>query len=550
MIPASLSMLPVTAILAEYINRSGWSGIYPYWYLGAPLRYLTGPLVPGLLILTNRLTHQPFLTLTVWLIISGVIVGAIGLVWFTSRLISLAQSSREQPQIGLVTSASLAGVIAGVAFLVNPWLWSQLLNQAEASTALAILLLPWLGLVLLNLINRPLTVSTTLIGSIVISLYILINTNILLDTALVTVILCLVSRNKTKDINPTLGKIVGWLGGGIALASLWYGLDYWWQLIFVPGIGGRPALSALGNLFKTLGNLVPLGLVIFGVSKWGRKLSAPARFVVLWLASFITLSLWRFLNDPDFVADWTSWGIEIALGIAMATGLLISYAPKRLRLLPTAYCLIFLFYLGGWWWSIKHSSSWLPRVNLESTYEYQTITQLREAYQECSHYPLTPNRYPLATCGRFFVSGSITFWFNALAPDIPQVRGGRDTAAINPDWRQGMYIFRESTNPDEIIAWIDRLGIEWILVHGPNSTEPYHDFTHPEVYSQMPRLKLISQDQGDYLYQVTNPTGVPPVTKDHRAWWGRLSALIVAGIFSLKNWERLVSRILRRLALT
>src|SRR3990172_12738227 len=49
--PAQTSLIPATVALVRWIETNGFSGLYPYWYLGTtPVKYLIGPVVPGVLV--------------------------------------------------------------------------------------------------------------------------------------------------------------------------------------------------------------------------------------------------------------------------------------------------------------------------------------------------------------------------------------------------------------------------------------------------------------------------------------------------------------------
>ena len=56
MYPPQTSLIPAAVALTRYIAEHGFSGNYPYWYLGTtPVRYLTGPVVPNILIVLKNL---------------------------------------------------------------------------------------------------------------------------------------------------------------------------------------------------------------------------------------------------------------------------------------------------------------------------------------------------------------------------------------------------------------------------------------------------------------------------------------------------------------
>jgi len=67
-----------------------------------------------------------------------------------------------------------------------------------------------------------------------------------------------------------------------------------------------------------------------------------------------------------------------------------------------------------------------------------------------------PKLAELAGKDRVFVTGSNVFWLNVYFDTI-QVRGGRDEVAIDPNWRNYSYNFREGQNPITIYQDLRKL---------------------------------------------------------------------------------------------
>src|SRR4030042_4336967 len=79
--PPQISFIPVNVALTRFIEAGGgFFAHYPYWYLGTtPFNYLTGPVVPGFMVVFHKIF--PFLTLfdiAYLLIIASFIIGALG----------------------------------------------------------------------------------------------------------------------------------------------------------------------------------------------------------------------------------------------------------------------------------------------------------------------------------------------------------------------------------------------------------------------------------------------------------------------------------------
>src|SRR3989344_6045478 len=77
MYPPQTSLIPTLAALVRYIETSSFWSNYPFWYLGTtPVRYLTGPVLPGLLIVLRRFSGFSYITLIIFVIIITIIISS------------------------------------------------------------------------------------------------------------------------------------------------------------------------------------------------------------------------------------------------------------------------------------------------------------------------------------------------------------------------------------------------------------------------------------------------------------------------------------------
>ena len=102
---------------------------------------------------------------------------------------------------------------------------------------------------------------------------------------------------------------------------------------------------------------------------------------------------------------------------------------------------------------------------------------------------------------RVFLSGTTVFWLNAYF-NLSQVRGGRDEASVDKDWRQAAWEIREGESLDESLTWLKRLKINYLVIHTSSSREYYHDFSHVDKFEDSAELKMIYGQDGDRIYQV------------------------------------------------
>lgn len=105
---------------------------------------------------------------------------------------------------------------------------------------------------------------------------------------------------------------------------------------------------------------------------------------------------------------------------------------------------------------------------------------------------------------KVFLSGSSTFWLNSLdfCLNVSQVRGGNDRASVYPRWRELAWIIRESEKQEEVLKAIKDLGITYLVVHGQESQEFYHDFKYPDKFEEIEELEKVYDKDGDRIYRI------------------------------------------------
>lgn len=292
MYPALTSFYNVPVVLTRFIEINGWPAWgqnYPYWYLGTtPLRYLIGPVVPGLMIWGQQLWPQ----LNLFEILMGLslgfwIFGMIGVyVWRKNIWISLFYGFG----------------------LIMPWIWPV----SDGTYLMAFSLLPWV----LAFRHRRVLLSISIA-------FVILTNSLMVPTLVLALIISWLSGKKSvKSL-----KMTAWcLLAGLLMATIWYTPGYWWQLLQAPSFGGKTLWVVMGQLIK----LLPLGVGLMVVRVKSGRLGW------YWLATFGWLSLLRLIADPDFWLDWVAYGLEIQLGLAILLG-----SRKRFR-----YVLMGLLFLG------------------------------------------------------------------------------------------------------------------------------------------------------------------------------------------------------------
>lgn len=472
MFPAQTSMMPVTVALARFIENSfphfRWLAMrslwYPYWYLGGPLNYLSGPIVPFLLVLLHKLIPSLslfeiyfFLTSIFWAL------GGVSLYFFVKIL-------GESRRICLLVAFFwLSGLILPVLF---PFL--------DSVHLIGLALLPIILFFYLQFLkNRS---RLVMVITIVLITLVLLTDNLILPALLVGMISLILSTGwgRVESKIKQTGLI---LGGALILATFWYSPGYWVNLLQASSFGGQSLGSVAPFLLKLLSYLIPIFLAFLSWKRF-KKVSLATRFTTLWLFVFGFLTLMRFLSDPDFWQDWTGYGLELQLGIALALGLIGNHllvARRRLILgcLISFHTLFFVFLTNKYMVQTT-------RGDIFQTLEYRVGKWLAGN--------IKPEE-------RVFLSGTSTFWLNSLS-DISQIRGGSDQGSTYPFWAKASFEIREGNDGEKALQWFKALGVSYVVVHGTDSKEYYHDFKYPEKFENLADLKKISYDQDSTIYQV------------------------------------------------
>lgn len=474
--PPQTSLIPVTVALTKFIETHGFTSFYPFWYLGVPLKYLTGPIIPSLLIGMHKVI--PTLTLfdlTYVLLFLSFVLGAVG--W--GILAKILSGSKK------------IGFLAGLLFLILPWKWLSTLALAEASQVIAENMLPWV-LILLNNYFTQKDRKRLLLSILSITFILLINTTItptIITGAIALSLPLFLKRNKKDD--DSWDEFLGYgkrllliFSTAFVLATFWYTPGFWWTILANPSLGGESGFKVILNLIGSLRNFLPLVVAIAAVYFSGQIRGRLESFTLIWVGNFLVLTIFRLLSNVDFWQDWSSWFFELEIGLGLFLALRLKQNPLNItkRLLLT--CLLFA----------------LPFV----------VTLF--IYQKLGLPPLISDSLPEGIVGlanlnqivgdsgkTVFLSGSTVFWADSLY-DLKQVRGGRDEVATNPIWQKAAYEIREGSDPQTTQDLLIKLGVSYVLVHGPDSPEYYHDFKNLDKWDRVG--KKTWSGNGDSIYDL------------------------------------------------
>jgi len=470
MYPAQTSFIPVQIALARWLNFNGWrevfTGNYPYWYLGTtPYRYLTGPVMPGLLVALDRLLGDWSWFDLMWLVMGiSWLVGVAGVYWLVREL----------------GGEKKAGMVSGLFYALG-WfsIWSLAMTDGLS-------LVSFSGLVYVLVLQVKLLKEYSwkrLISlAITISFVLLLNSLILPSLVLGMIVIVLASGQWNKA-NQRIKQVVKALFGGWLIATLWYGLGYWWQLILAPSFAGKSLFKVVGQVMQ----LLPIGLAFGLAIVSGRMMKLKtklARFIFYWLFVFGFLSLIRFLSDPDFWMDWIAYGLELQLGLGLLIGQWL--LKKRQGVGRILKSVLIGLWLGVWVFLVKDRVIGSLRQEIRGTVEYRIGWILSAIVGDKE---------------KVFLSGSSVFWLNSWF-DVSQVRGGVDKGSVNANWRELAWEVREGNDGEKAVKVLKQMEVDWLVVHTSESEEYYGDFVEPDKFEGIQGLRKIYDEQGDRIYKI------------------------------------------------
>src|SRR3990167_6694861 len=282
MFPAQTSLIPVTVALTSYIAQNGFSGNYPYWYLGStPVKYLIGPVVPGILNGLNNIFGVGLFNVSIALVIFSIFVSAAGWGAFTAT----------------ISGNIKIGVTVTFLSLILPWHWFFSLGLSELSAVFAVSFTGWLLYLYKRYTDSGLKINWAIALTLMLVLILLTNTTTALAPILSLLILSIALDKKIGTVIKRIGVIIliGW-----SISTIWYGAGYWLTILGAPSVWGKTILGAFVSLVNSLRAFVPVILVVVLVWWQIKPGSILAKFTLYYLVLFGSMTLFRLLADWDF----------------------------------------------------------------------------------------------------------------------------------------------------------------------------------------------------------------------------------------------------------
>ena len=535
--------LPPTSLVPSIVElisfwEKNWPHIwwFPNWYLGVPFRFVSGPVVPVLVLLFRSLTGWAVATSYLALIGMTWLIGGIGV----KLLVKELGGAKRQQWWSMV----LFWLLPGSFFLLQfgnglhhistallPWVfyfWWKYLKLTHPNPLLRIE-----GNSLGNefrfplfarggqgaLLNEAWLIFTTL-G---VTLLLLINSAAILPLVIGLTALILL-KSKTEWLAGFIKGILIILTA-VSLATIWYTPRFWWIILGNPSFGGKPLSNVIPYILQLAQAFVPIVLGVWFVQKRYRLIQKLTRFGVFFGGSFLFLTLVRFASDPDFWMDWVGYGLELQLAAALLFPLVILNLfqdHKSIRIVT--FFIILMLTIG-------------EGVGVYTTYmSYKSYTSYKQRIVELVGGSVSQN-------DRIFLTGSGVFWLgefargqNLLDPQLDrdgtlvnhkgivpprmrssqispasprffevgllQVRGGRDEVSTHQTWAMGSYNIREGEKVELLKDWLAVFGVSTLLYQNETSVEYFKDYKNRQRFADM--TCYLTCEKPDVIYKFPN----------------------------------------------
>ena len=212
------------------------------------------------------------------------------------------------------------------------------------------------------------------------------------------------------------------------------------------------------------------------------------RFVALNFVAFAWVVLWFYTRGFNTVPESRRYALEMEMFLLL---LLFELFRQILRA-PIAplrffgvYAAVAIF-LSGWGQVRRFSTQGFDDRNpapREGFIEYRAAERLAALHPR----------------GRVFASGGLRFRLNSWFP-IAQVGGGFESGLRNRAPLNAAYQIRTGSSGADAIRELAALGVEYVVVHGPNSREQYRDFKNPRKFEGL--LEAVWREEDDVIYRV------------------------------------------------
>jgi hypothetical protein len=486
------SVEPVYMAVARFISSHPpyptWN---PLWYGGYPFRIFYTPVFPYTLALLHVLTSLSIpaayrlITASLYVLAPVTWYGFVLYLTkrrFTAILAALAYSL-------LPSFVYLIPEVRNVAqgFGYAPWRLLVLMLYGEGPHTCALAFTPVAAYFFLRALREP-KLANYLGAAFSIGLVALINFVALFALGMILVVI-LITEMVAGEPSQKLTR-------GVISALLAYGLcAFWFNLSFLNASfsfgAGSEVLQNLVTIWPVMLLLLPLSGGLF-VLLSGGKAPQPVLLALLWLAG-VGLIVFSWYGLHLAIAPQPNrYMPELDMAFTLLPGLAVTriYDSLASSNKGKAYSVLFglslIFCLGVLslpFLRVAHLVT-RPRPSMTDAFEYEIARWFQEHVQGEE---------------RVYVTGNATFWLN-LFSDVAQVRGGLDQSATNPWWEHAAYQINMGEDGSLAVLWARAFNVRYILVNYPESSDPFHDYAHPQKFEGL--LEPVYSKAGNVIFEV------------------------------------------------
>ena len=288
MYPTQTSLIPVTVTIAKFyeliLHKYGLVSLlfghhwYPYWYLGVPLRYISGPIVPLFTILVHAITPSTSIfNIVTFIVVLSMVLSSFG--W--AKLVHL------------ITKDKKMAILVFLVMLVSPWKYFTGLVFDEGTTMLAKACVPYVLIWVLTYLRNG--KKSWFWGSgLAMGITLLVNSSILPSIFVGVLAIAFgeaYHEAKFSNLQYMIANILKIIFLGIVISTLWYGPGYWLNILSNPSIGGASSFKVLIRIFELLRAILPLITAIVTVYMWKKIQNKYVIFACIWLFTFLFLTI-------------------------------------------------------------------------------------------------------------------------------------------------------------------------------------------------------------------------------------------------------------------
>jgi hypothetical protein len=484
---------------AQHPDPWGWN---PLYYFGLPTQFTYLPLVPYLAAAASWALPGYAMTDVYRAVVSvfGVLAPSVFflLAWFALRSVPWALA------VGLASSLvspayvfSQVGINRGTAYL--PWRLQVLVKFGEGPHTVGLFLLPLALIAVYRAATRK-RYSDVWLAAVAMAAVTLSSWVAGLALAFCCLLLMLAMRGSDFSHRHTMGA-----------ALLAYGMAcFWLTPTFVRTTLLNWPVDSLGYEFQARQALLLAGWLagVAGIH-WACRRWLPGE---RWLEFFIQ----------------GAWVFGYVVTFKYGRG--IDVIPEPHRYAPEAELFLMLAMAGAAKWGLARNARWLRiaaavclvlsvlagarQVKAMTTQGFAIRRQLdRETLAE---YRIARFLEGLEPRGRIFASGAFRFGLNSWV-DLPQVSGVFESGLQNRIAMDFDYLVRVNESGAECVKALRAAGVEYVVVHGPQSKEFYRDIRPADKFEGL--LEKVYDEGDDRIYRVPFDSWARAVRPEEPAAW-------------------------------